>query len=179
MERKVASLNKNDNRSTVNIHGISNGSAFQMETTEKDELPLLSGLKNAQRNQEHRNGKVTFGNSEKIPIPSLESAVYETNDNSVDVPFEELKQYVIIDVGGERYQANRDSFLKYPETRLGRLMKSGSIEEILTLCEEYIPGNPPEYFFDKNPENFPSVLEMYRSGNFHIPDGGQCMYIKI
>ena len=36
-----------------------------------------------------------------------------------------------------------------------------------------ISGDPPEFFFDKNPENFASVLEMYRSGKFHIPDGGR------
>ena len=40
-------------------------------------------------------------------------------------------------------------------------------EEILSLCEEYIPGNPAEFFFDRNPENFPSILEMYRSDKHH------------
>ena len=45
-------------------------------------------------------------------------------------------------------------------------------------CEEYFPGEPPEYFFDRwvmsfvsssqalfffrNPENFPAILDMYR-----------------
>ena len=41
------------------------------------------------------------------------------------------------------------------------------------LTFDFISGDPPEYFFDKNPENFASVLEMYRSGKFHIPDGGR------
>ena len=53
-------------------------------------------------------------------------------------------------------------------------MSTDNIEEILELCDEYIPGNPPEYFFDRNPENFASVLEMYRSGEFHIPDSARC-----
>ena len=69
-------------------------------------------------------------------------------------------------------------------------MSTDSIKEILMLCEEFIPGDsgdPAEFFFDKvrglrglelifptqNPENFASVLEMYRSGKFHIPDGGR------
>ena len=52
-------------------------------------------------------------------------------------------------------------------------MRSVKLNEILSLCEEYAPGNLPEYFFDKNPENFLAVLEMYRTGDFHFPDGGR------
>ena len=26
-----------------------------------------------------------------------------------------------------------------------------------------MPGDPPEYFFDKNPENFSAILELHRS----------------
>ena len=33
---------------------------------------------------------------------------------------------------------------------------------ILSLCDEFVPGDPPEYFFDKNPENFSAILEMHR-----------------
>ena len=37
-----------------------------------------------------------------------------------------------------------------------------SILGILSLCDEFVPGDPPEYFFDKNPENFSAILEMHR-----------------
>ena len=47
--------------------------------------------------------------------------------------------------------------------RLGKLMRAESIEEILCYCEEFFPGEPPEYFFDRNPDNFPQILDMYRS----------------
>ena len=47
--------------------------------------------------------------------------------------------------------------------RLGKLMRAESIEEILYYCEEFFPGEPPEYFFDRNPDNFPQILDMYRS----------------
>ena len=30
----------------------------------------------------------------------------------------------------------------------------------------------------QNPENFASVLEMYRSGKFHIPDGGRGLFVE-
>lgn len=65
------------------------------------------------------------------------------------------------------------TFYRFPATRLGKLMRASSVEKILELCEEFVPGDVPEFFFDKNPENFASVLEMYRSGKFHIPDGGR------
>ena len=47
--------------------------------------------------------------------------------------------------------------------RLGKLIRAASVEEILRYCEEFFPGEPPEYFFDRNPENFPAILDMYRS----------------
>ena len=36
-------------------------------------------------------------------------------------------------------------------------------QQILELCDEFVPGDPPEYFFDKNPENFSAILELHRS----------------
>ena len=37
------------------------------------------------------------------------------------------KKYVIIDSGGERHQACRDSFTRYPQTRLGKLVNLSNI----------------------------------------------------
>ena len=28
------------------------------------------------------------------------------------------------------------------------------------LCHEYTPGSPPVFFFDRNPQNFPAILDM-------------------
>ena len=38
-------------------------------------------------------------------------------------------------------------------------------QRILELCDEFVPGDPPEYFFVKNPENFSAILELHRSVN--------------
>ena len=117
---------------------------------------------------------------EAVDVDSDVEGKNETMMTDDDASIDEgrLKQYVIFDVGGERFQGRRDNFVKYPKTRLGRLILSNNIEEILELCDEYTPGDPPEYFFDRNPENFPSVLEMYRSGQFHIPDSARCKYLS-
>ena len=95
---------------------------------------------------------VSFGADEHIP-PSIWEIV-DTDGEEEESQETSYKQYVIIDVGGERYQACRDSFTKYPYTRLGKLFSSSNIEEILSLCEKFVPGNPPELFLDRNPENF-------------------------
>ena len=59
--------------------------------------------------------------------------------------------FIILDVGGTRFQVSRSSLSRYPDTRLGKLVTTDSVEQILTLCEEFRPGNPEEYFFDRNP----------------------------
>mgnify|MGYP001213085528 CR=1 FL=1 len=45
---------------------------------------------------------------------------------------------------------------------LGPLIRAETIDKILSLCDEFTPGNTPEYFFDRNPDNFPAILNMYR-----------------
>ena len=63
--------------------------------------------------------------------------------------------WVVLDVGGEKFHARKNIFLDFPGTRLGKVMTSKTIEQILTFCDEYTPCDPPEYFFDHNPETFP------------------------
>ena len=29
-------------------------------------------------------------------------------------------------------------------------MNCDTVEEILTMCEEFVPGDPPEFFFDRS-----------------------------
>ena len=43
-------------------------------------------------------------------------------------------------------------------------LPSISRRKILENCDEYTPGKTPEYFFDKNPENFSAILDIYRTG---------------
>ncbi len=73
-----------------------------------------------------------------------------------------LVRYVILDVGGDRFVASRACLAKLPVTRLGKLMRANTINGILEFCDEFVPTEPPEYFFDRNPENFASILDIYR-----------------
>ena len=56
--------------------------------------------------------------------------------------------------------------------RLARIMTAKDAKEILSLCDGYYPSyasseGKPEYFFDQNPENFNSILDIYRIGKLH------------
>ena len=73
------------------------------------------------------------------------------------------KRCIILDVGGDRFIVQRSYIEKYPSTRLGKLVKSKNVNAILKYCDEYVPGDPPEYFFDRNPTNFGCILDMYRT----------------
>ena len=61
---------------------------------------------------------------------------------------------VVIDVGGEQFHAKREIFCTFPTTRLGKLMSLTNQQEILNLCHEFTPSDPPEFYFDRNPEIF-------------------------
>lgn len=43
-------------------------------------------------------------------------------------------------MGGDRFLAHRVHLEKYPSTRLGKLMRAGSLREIHMYCDEFVPG---------------------------------------
>ena len=81
-------------------------------------------------------------------------------------------EIVVLDVGGEKFSIERKLLQRYPRSRLARLMRAPNIEEVLKHCEEFTPGNPPEYFFDRNPDRFPVILNMYRIKELHMLESG-------
>lgn len=79
---------------------------------------------------------------------------------------------VIINVGGQRHEALRKNFDKYPHSRLWNVMRASSVEEILTSCDRYKVAQSnddvPEYFFDHNYTGFINILDAYRTGHLHL-----------
>ena len=112
----------------------------------------------------------TQTNKKQSPIP--ENKTVEKKQNS------RTKKVVILDVGGDRFTALRSTLQRYPTTRLGRLVRADNIDKILENCDEFFPGDPPEYFFDRNPDNFPAVLNMYRTNKFHITGSGCALVLQ-
>jgi len=80
-----------------------------------------------------------------------------------------MSKRVILNVGGDRHEILSESLARYPHTRLGRLQDCTSVEEILTLCDDYSPEST-EYFFDRPPKSFPVVLNLYRKDKLHLAE---------
>ncbi len=69
---------------------------------------------------------------------------------------------VILNVGGQKHEVLRKNFDRYPGSRLWKLMRAESIDEILLQCDRYrvAPSNDeiPEFFFDRNYTSFVNIL---------------------
>ena len=67
-----------------------------------------------------------------------------------------------INVGGTLFSTRLSTLKSLPDTRLGNLS---------TRSEEYIKekGEKGYFFFDRNPDLFQSLLDLYRHGNLHVP----------
>lgn len=79
----------------------------------EEETTYKPPKRKAQGNKQGKTGKFFFGKTLKSTTPQKER---------------EPIKCVILDVGGERFIAQRNSLLKYPTTRLGKLMRSSTIQ---------------------------------------------------
>ena len=79
---------------------------------------------------------------------------------------------MVLDVGGEKFSIEKNILQRYPKSRFACLMSAPNVEEVLKLCDEFTPANPSEYFFDRNPDRFPVILNMYRIKELHMMKNG-------
>ena len=88
--------------------------------------------------------------------------------DAMSAELEESKEMIDLNVGGVHFQVLKSSFALLPLTRLSQLMRAKTEEQILSLCDVYIPGQIPQYFFNRNPTSFNCILDLYRIGTLHL-----------
>ncbi|XP_038603714.1 potassium voltage-gated channel subfamily F member 1 [Tachyglossus aculeatus] len=79
---------------------------------------------------------------------------------------------IVVNVGGVRQVLYGDLLSQYPETRLAELIDclSGGYDMIFSLCDDYDPGKR-EFYFDRDPDAFKCVIEVYYFGEVHMKKG--------
>ncbi|CAL8325639.1 unnamed protein product [Merluccius merluccius] len=87
-----------------------------------------------------------------MPVANLPMPVAPTQKNK------RQDELIILNVSGRRFQTWRNTLDRYPDTLLGSSEK-----------EFFYNEETREYFFDRDPDMFRSVLNFYRTGKLHYP----------
>ena len=99
---------------------------------------------------------------QSVPIRDSFSEVLQKNDD-----------IIVFNVGGTKFEVLKSNFAYWPTTRLSRLVRANTEEEILSLCEGFVTSShgreskKEEYYFHRNWSNFNSILDLYRNTKLH------------
>uniref|UniRef100_A0A673AGT1 Potassium voltage-gated channel subfamily G member 2-like n=1 Tax=Sphaeramia orbicularis TaxID=375764 RepID=A0A673AGT1_9TELE len=77
------------------------------------------------------------------------------------------KGAAIINVGGIKYRIPWSTLEEFPLTRLGKLRSCSNEEEIMDVCDDY-DGSRNEYFFDRNPSAFRTIVTFLAAGKLRL-----------
>ena len=100
-----------------------------------------------------------------LPSSSSSGSVEDDSDDSMSSedhsPFESKVDRVVINVGGQTHETYLATLNRLPETRLAKLAQD--LEK-----DQSFDSRTGQYFFNRNPTIFVSILQYYRTGELHI-----------
>ena len=135
------------------------------EESDTDELSALLPDKEKTKDKKEKLDSLKY----KTISKTLEKApIKKTDDENLSEIKRNHWRTVVINVGGVKYRSKISNFSKYPASRLGKIFRARTTNEILEYCDGYKPGNPPMIFFDRNDQNFNSIIDCYRMGELHV-----------
>ncbi|XP_007936583.1 potassium voltage-gated channel subfamily S member 1 [Orycteropus afer afer] len=95
--------------------------------------------------------------------------VSESPGPAAGIPWRQRDEALRVNVGGVRRRLSACAVARFPCTRLGRLQAALSEEQARRLCDDYDAASR-EFYFDRHPGFFLSLLHFYRTGRLHVLD---------
>ncbi|XP_076874278.1 voltage-gated potassium channel regulatory subunit KCNF1-like [Brachyhypopomus gauderio] len=79
---------------------------------------------------------------------------------------------IVVNIGGVKQVLYVEALNRYPETRLAELANcsSGNASDLSDLCDDY-DVRKGEFYFDRDPDVFKCIIELYYYGEVHMKKG--------